>query len=321
MIKTSSEKAKASLKILFSDLLFLIKIKYVAKKVVKTKFFDYNIFMTKSKRNLIIIGSIVGVIVLFAILFGTLFSLKTIKVDFATTKNRVEMYTTEDIISQSKIVKGKNIVFADYSKNEQRLEQKFPYAEFNIVRVFPSTAIIYVYERKPVFRVEDEGFWYIFDEDLKCLEIVTTSNLELNNNVEIPVLTEKNLNLEISAGEFLNNNELKSTVKNIIDGVYGFEETPIDILSDIALSNDDILGTSTITMKIKTDGVTIVILGTEYVKEKIAYALYVYASDVSQKADYHEKLDRVTITVKESFTPEDKNNKIIVSDGTSESEE
>ena len=123
--------------------------------------------MSKTKRNLIIIGCIVGVFILLMILFGTLFSLKTITVDYATSTNMVQAYKEADIISKSGLKKGKNIVFADYDASEAVLEKEFSYAKFNIVKVFPNTAIIYVYERTPVFRVLNGDSWSIYDEELK----------------------------------------------------------------------------------------------------------------------------------------------------------
>jgi len=260
--------------------------------------------MSKTKRNLIIIGSIVGFIVLLTILFGTLFSLKKITVDYATTTFRVEEYNKEDIVSASKIKKGKNIVFAEYDNSEKRLEKEFPYAKFNIVRVFPNRVIIYVYERTPVFRVLKNGFWYIFDEDLKCLEIVANANIELNNNENVPVLHLEDFVFEAVLGEKLNDQNLKNNIKNIIDGVYGFKETPISILSDITLSNDDILGTRVVSLKIKESGTIINVQGENLLKEKIAFAIGTYVSNVSQNENYMTHLDKIIITVYRHFTIE-----------------
>ena len=268
--------------------------------------------MSKTKRNLIIIGSIVGVLLLLTIIFGTLFSVRTITVDYLTTTFRVEEYSKTDIKKAAKISKGKNIVFLEFDKNEKALEKEFPYAKFNIVRVFPSTVIIYVHERKPIFRILKSGFWFIFDEDLKCLEVVAGANINLNNNENIPVLHLENYDFDVEAGEFLVDNTLKQSIKNIVDGVYGFEETPVSILSDITLLTSDILGTQVISLKIKETGATLVVQGTNLVKEKIAYATYVYISDVSQNERYMNNLSNVTITVYQDFTMENK--KVIVSD-------
>ena len=82
--------------------------------------YSYNISMSKTKKNLIIIGSVVGFLVLLTILFGSLFSIRTITVDTATTPVRVNEYSKDEIISVAKISKGKNIVFAEFEKTEER---------------------------------------------------------------------------------------------------------------------------------------------------------------------------------------------------------
>jgi len=274
--------------------------------------------MTKAKKNLIIIGSIVGALVLLMILFGTLFNLRTIKVDYATSTFRVEDYSKTDIIKKSGIKKGKNIVFADYEKAESKLEKIFPYAKFNIVKTFPDTAIIYVYERTPVYKIlGKDGFYYVFDEYLKCLEKVAPININENNIASIPTLASEGLQINVEVGEFLNNKNLYKKTQAILDGFYGFEETPIDIMSNITLSNDDILGTSIITMK-HDSGATIIIQGDNLIKEKIAYALNVYVRDISQNTKYYGNLDKVTVTVYKDFTKQNKH--IVVNSGTGDSE-
>ena len=260
--------------------------------------------MSRTKRNLIIIGSIVGAFIVLAIVFGSLFSLKKINIDYATTKNRVNEYTKEEIIAKSNIKKGRNIVFAEYDETEKNLEKEFPYAKFNIVRVFPSTVIIYVYERTPVFRVLDNGFWYIFDEDLKCLEVVAGVNISLNKNDEIPILHCADLNMPESAGDFMNDDSLKEKIGKIIDGIYGFEATPISVVSDITLEYDNVLETEVVSFKMINSGTTINVQGENFLIEKIAYAINTYISKVSQDEKYMTHLDKIVITVYRNFTVE-----------------
>ena len=269
--------------------------------------------MSKRKRNLIIIFSIIGVFIVLMIVFGVLFSVRKINVDFATDVNRVEAYSEDDIISESGIKKGSNIVFSNYSKAEAKLEKEFPYARFEIVRTFPNRVTIYVYERTPVIRVlSEDGMWHIYDENLKCLEIVSPILIEENGNNLIPVYHGKNLTLATSEGEFIDNAEFSSKLTTIVDGVYGAGETPITVMSDITLGYDDILGLEILTMKLQGTGTTIVIQGSSYQKEKIAYAVYVYLSDVSSNPAYAGKLENITIEVFDSFNPDDVGNSIRV---------
>lgn len=260
--------------------------------------------MSKTKKRLIITFSIIGVFVLLMIVFGALFSLKRINVDFATATNRVEAYEKEDIISASGIKKGKNIIFANYSKAEARLEKEFPYARFQIVRTFPNSVTIYVYERTPVIRVTSEnGMWHIYDEDLKCLEIVAPTNISENNNDKVPIYNGDGLVLCSSEGEFMNNPTFSSKLTTIIDGVYGAGQTPINIMSDITLEYNEALGFEVLTFVVRANGAKIVVQGEDYQLEKIAYGVYVYLSDVSSNEAYYDKLDKVTIVILNNFNP------------------
>ena len=254
--------------------------------------------MSKTKKNLIIIGSIVGAFVLLMILFGTLFSLRTISVDYATGINRVEAYTIEEIVKESKIKKGKNIVFADYDKNEKYLEKAFPYARFNIVRVFPSKVIIHVYERTPAFRVMNEdGFWHIYDETLKCLEVVANANIEENDIDKVPVFNGFDLDFNEQEGDKKQNKELAEKIDAILDGVYGVEETPISVMSDISIGFDEINNFEELTLEIASSGTTIVIQGSSFLREKIAYAVYIYLSETSSDPKYATILDKIQIKI------------------------
>ena len=270
--------------------------------------------MSKVKKNLIIIGSIVGVLVVLTIVFGSLFSIKKVNVDFLTTTIRLNEYSKEDILEEANIKKNKSIVFYDFDSAEENLEKAFPYAKFNIVRFFPSRVIIYVYERTPAFRVLQDGFWHIYDEELKCLEVIAVNNISINNNDNIPVLNDFDANFNVGSGEFLINPGLKNTISKILDGVYGFEATPISVMSDITLSTLDILETPVISLKLKESGTTIIVQGENLVKEKIAYALFVYASEVSQNSSYEGKLDKVSITVYQDFDLDNK--QVVVNDGS-----
>lgn len=260
--------------------------------------------MSKTKKNLIIIGSIVGAFVLLMILFGTLFSLRTISVDYATGINRVEAYTIEEIVKESKIKKGKNIVFTDFDKNEKYLEKAFPYARFNIVRVFPSKVIIHVYERTPVFRVmSEDGFWHIYDETLKCLEVIANANIEENDIDKVPVLNGFDLDFNEQEGEKKQNKELAEKIDAILDGVYGAEGTPISVMSDITVGFDSTNNFNVTTLKVASSGTTIVIQGSDFLKEKIAYAVYTYLRYTSSDPNYATILDKVQITILNNFDP------------------
>ena len=268
--------------------------------------------MSKSKKRLIVIFSIIGVLVVLMVVFGALFSLRRVSVDYATyaedqSSSRIIAYQEDEVIEASKIKMGKNLLFADFDKVEARLEKAFPYARFNIVRNFPDKIIIYMYERTPVFKVLDEdGFYNIYDEELKCLEKVSPANYTVENGYvgQVPTLHGVEFN-KVSVGELANNDYLKGKIKTLLDGVYAVDAMPINIMSDITFQNNDVLGFNELVLKINDElgGAKIVIQGEEVLKEKIAYAVYIYMHSVSQStAEHASHLDKVTVTVLKNFT-------------------
>lgn len=265
--------------------------------------------MSKTKKRLIIIGVILGVFVALGLFFGLIFNVKSVEVDFATSTNRVESYQKEDVLKASGIKKGSNLLFANYSNNINKLEKEFPFARFEVVRTFPNRVIIYIYERKPVFRVEDDaGFWQIYDEHLKCLEIVSKMKISENNNDKQPIIKGVNLDLCEKEGEFINNPDFENTIDQILDGVYGVERTDISILSSITFKTNTELNQEYIEFKIGLDNEgtkvesTLVVLNSKYnLTEKVAEGVYIYLSEVSNNPIYVGKLDDVVIRVAGNF--------------------
>ena len=275
------------------------------------------IAVSKSKKRLIIICSILGVFIVLGIIFGALFCVRRISVDFATAINRFEN-TTEfknGVIEASGVTKGKNIIFTNFNKVENKLEKAFPYGRFQIVRNFPNKIIIYIYEREPVFKIKDStGDWHIYDEDLKLLQIVSNSNLEDEFN-ELPVppsISGVNLNLCSKEGEVMNEPAFKAKYSSILDGVYGAKGSPIHIMSDITFSFDALLEKEIVTFTIAGSGTKIVVQGSGYFTEKIANGVYLYLSTIREDNFYTSILDQVVITVYDDFVPKE-NPRIVVS--------
>lgn len=282
--------------------------------------------MSKLKKNLIIIFSIIGALVVFMIVFGTLFSLREINIAYTTSLDKVAGYEKQEIINQSSIKKGTNLVFASFDSNEAKLEKKFPFAKFNIVRSFPNKVTIYISERTPVFRVKaPNGMWHIYDEELKCLAIVEESNLSFLK-LDVTTINGVTLNLAEMEGEKMIDTSFSQKLTTIIDGVYGAYKTPISIMSDITFDRIEDLGTLKLVFKIRaTDGKdnagTLVVLGESYLKEKIAYITYTYLDKVSQSNEYVNKLDKVTLTILSNFNPTNADTlKVFVNDGDTDEE-
>ncbi|MBQ7466502.1 MAG: FtsQ-type POTRA domain-containing protein [Clostridia bacterium] len=277
--------------------------------------------MSRVKRNLIITFSIIGVFVLLMVVFGTLFNVRTVNVEIVESGAHVEAYVLDkdEVVKNSGIKAGENIVFRNYGQAEDKLEKHYPYGEFKIVRTFPSTVTIYVYERKPVFKVlNDEGFYEVYDEQLKCVDVQAEANLADFGLDRLPTVSGIKLELCGEVGEFINNKVFANKLTAIIDGIYAVGETDISVMSDIILGYDDINKFEYITLKWravqegKDNAGTFIIQGASFVKEKIAYAVHVYLSQISQDSFYITRLDEVTVKVLRNFNPNDSTTKIVI---------
>lgn len=258
--------------------------------------------MAKSRKRLIIVCSIIGIFIAFGIIFGALFSVRRISVDFASAINRFDTSTAfkNSVIEESGVTKGKSIVFTNFDKVEKTLEKKFPYGKFHIVRNFPNKIIIYIYEREPAFRVQDsKGDWHIYDESLKLLQIVANTNLddEFLNLPIPPAVSGIDLNLCEKEGEVMKESNFKAKYSSILDGVYGAEESPIHIMSDIVFSNDLDDGTNIVTFTLANSGTKIIVKGDNNFEEKIAKAVYIYLKEIREDNYYSSILDEVEITI------------------------
>lgn len=267
--------------------------------------------MTKTKRKLIITFSIITVVAVLIVVFSALFSIKKINVEFVTDVNRTAVYTQEEIVKKSKISKGKSIIFTNTENCVKSLEKEFPYAKFKIIRTFPSTMTVYVYERTPAFKMKNkEEYFEIYDEYLKCLDIVAESSLEENNLVNVPTLSGVQVDLCGEEGKFIDNKNLQSKITTIIDGVYGAHKTDIGIMSDIIMEYNSDLGFDVLTLKVrssqegKDNAGTIIIQGSQYLKEKIATAVHQYLM-IHDEEEYRTTLDTLVIKILNNFNPND----------------
>lgn len=263
--------------------------------------------MTRTKRNLIIIGSIVGFFVLLAVVFGALFSLRGIQVDYRSADLRNEyLYLEDDIIEDADIKMRKNILFIDVDESEERLEQKYPYARFEIVRNFPNKLVIYVYKREAVFKVENsQGNYEIYDRDLKCLEVV--GNIGMTDKQKaIPVLKGFDVDLCGIAGNFMQNPTLLDKMGTIVDGVYAVGATNINgLMSNIVFGYDEENGFDTLVLQTKHGSIISIQDTTSNFYGKVADATKIYVVDIAQDPYYTSKLNEVRILVKKNY---DKNN-------------
>lgn len=186
--------------------------------------------MTKYKKLLIVMGSVLGAIVLCLILSFTLFGVRNVKLNF---KNQTTMYVENE--SKDYVIKSANIPFAMpiFSVNKKQIinniEKNNSYIKVvNIETVFPNNLIIHVAEREELFAIKiSDNLYYICDSDLKVLSINTSfnstqSNAILLNNVEV-------INKTIQVGGFLNLHNGEEIIKNIANSFAYNNKTVADI--------------------------------------------------------------------------------------------
>ncbi len=154
------------------------------------------------KKLVIILSALGGVVAVFVILCFTLFSLKTVEVDFRTS-TAVLTGQAQEIVESGEFGYGGSVLFMGKKNPTAKIEKSFPYIKvINIETVFPSKYVIHVSERQQVYALELNEKVYICDEDFKVLEVKEGRYEDLETK---PILF-KGLRVNNSnavAGEFL----------------------------------------------------------------------------------------------------------------------
>lgn len=124
------------------------------------------------KRSLwITLGVILGIILVFVILCFTLFGLKTVKVDWRTSINKLAGQENE-IVKSGEFAYNGSVLFMSKKKAKAKIEKANPYIKVvNIETTFPSTYVIHATERLEVYALQVNGKTLITDDEFKVLRI------------------------------------------------------------------------------------------------------------------------------------------------------
>lgn len=167
-------------------------------------------------------------IAVIAILSFTLFSLKSVSVDFRTSMEGLSI-SSEEIIEAGQF-NNTSVFFQKKSKNKENIEKTYPYIKvINIETVFPASFVVHVAVRQEVYAIEQNEKVFYLDETLKVLKEVDDFSLSQDK----PILLQ---GLEID-GEI----EVGQTLK-----VAGF----VDLYSSLFASNLDLGAQKTMIEKI-----------------------------------------------------------------------
>ncbi|MBO4569870.1 MAG: FtsQ-type POTRA domain-containing protein [Clostridia bacterium] len=255
--------------------------------------------MLKSKKSLIIVVSILGVLALLLIAGSALFSLRSVTIDYLAYGDEISKYNKEEIVRVASFPIGKNILFLKYDQNIEKIEENFPYAKVTgVKRNFPDKLIVYIEQRVPAFRINYEGSnWAIIDTELKVLRTVSESELTTSeqslaiwNNFgvtnvslgkKIEKQTEKDITFSLYRGVIDDDVELNLNIIKTIDYEANEGETPLITL-------------------VLDDGVTMKIFGLNNLSEKAVGGFNHYQNYVQGSDNANTRI----ITVPENFTLE-----------------
>lgn len=144
---------------------------------------------------------LVGLLVLLAF---TVFSLKTVTLDFRTSLSYISE-TPEQIIESANFKMGGSVLFHSKKDYAKKIENFNPYIKvINIETVFPSSFVVHLAERQEVYAIAYDGGHYICDEELRILRI-DLSYLPSTENAML--LSEEGVTIKntLKEGDYIDN--------------------------------------------------------------------------------------------------------------------
>ena len=208
------------------------------------------------KKRLIILLSIFAVLVLVVVLSSTVFTLKTVVVNFYNADDKLvdditkNHYFNSDekinqIIDNAKFNYGKNIFLVNQKENKEKIEKTSPYIKVISISIeFPNRMVVKAVERQEYYAVlNSTNNYFICDADFKVLRISETKPAEL-----IEVVAENSGTLfdfvstsaDLSTGDFIGFNEATNNLLTLADEMYAchFErEKMLTLCETITLEN------------------------------------------------------------------------------------
>ena len=139
----------------------------------------------KNKR-LIIILSVFAFLVLIAVLCSTVFTVKTVKINWLTTKVGIN---EDDSIFAGEVKKGDSVFLVDKQSIIDKLESKYAYLKVESVEIkFPNKLVLHTAVRQELYSLKIEDNKHaILDSECKVLNIVNDIQLSSMQNKPIPV--------------------------------------------------------------------------------------------------------------------------------------
>lgn len=185
----------------------------------------------KTKRLIILLISLF-LIALAIVASSAVFTVKTIQLNWLTTRNQLISSNVEQLTSGTNMPVGDSVFLINKDEIISSIEKKNPYVEVvGIETVFPSTLNIHVGERETLYAMQlNSSTFAVVDKDLKVLELMTSTTYYALSDESQPVLiTVEDEGYVFNEGDFelgtfveIENvtNILKSLSKSLLEAKY-----------------------------------------------------------------------------------------------------
>ena len=125
----------------------------------------------KTKKILISLSSVVLLAAILVTLAFTVFSLKTVKIDWRTSHANVTL-SDQQLIDGGQFSFGSSVFFHSKKGYQEKIESLSPYLDVvNIETVFPSTFVIHLAQRQEVYAFSSGQQTLICDQNLRILRL------------------------------------------------------------------------------------------------------------------------------------------------------
>ena len=170
--------------------------------------------MRKHKKLIIVLSVIVALLITLIVLMFTLFSLKSVEIEFETGNKIITNEMQSQIISEIDL--GGTVFFKDKDEMTSKIEKKYPYVKvINIETILPNKFIIHIAERQEIYAITSLNRTCYLDNELKVLRMNEGNFISVSTNaIKLDLF---GLDFDLSAfseGQFFDVSELTINSSN-----------------------------------------------------------------------------------------------------------
>lgn len=171
-------------------------------------------FLRKHKKLIIVLSVIVALLITLIVLMFTLFSLKSVEIEFETGNKIITNEMQSQIINEIDL--GGTVFFKNKDEMTSKIEKKYPYVKvINIETILPNKFIIHIAERQEIYAITSLNRTCYLDNELKVLRINEGNFISVSTNaIKLDLF---GLDFDLSAfseGQFFDVSELTINSSN-----------------------------------------------------------------------------------------------------------